>query len=391
MTKPPINNRMAVLAFKKVSGSLTDEELVELNSIIESSPDKRELFEELMDPDRNAEDLISMSESNLEASWEKVKARVPFAPKKRRWPRFLLAAASVILVIGFIVVYLLRNEFDKPATVQSTIRATTNSAAIKDSVAIIVGADGTEVLVGNDQSGIVAYIENKPVQMKGSILIIPEITSAGPILRSLPGKELQVWLSDGTRVWLTGNSELNLHEGFTAAKRTLALNGEGYFEVTKKDGVRFAVRALGVDATVLGTRFNISAYDNGPVTTSLFEGKVNLSAGEKNIVLSENEEAVWANNEFSRRNLPKTSADKVDGKKSGFFIFEDKIKTILDEVARNYNCSIEYIGEIPDSEYSGSFHRNMPIDSLLKNLSTSMLIDLTLHGNKIVADFRKSK
>jgi transmembrane sensor len=391
MTKPPINNRMAVLAFKKVSGNLTDEELIELDSIIESSPDKRELFEELMNPDKNADDMVSMSEGNVGASWEKVKSRVSFAPKKRRWPWFGLAAASVILVVCSIGVYLLLNKPNKPAIVQSIIRPATDNVAIKDSAAVIVGQNGTKVWVGKDQSGIVAYIEDKPVQMKDGILIVPEIASAGPVIKALPGKDLQVQLSDSTRVWLSGSSELDFHEGFTSAKRTLALKGEAYFEVTKKGPIRFAVRAHGMDATALGTMFTISAYDQSAVVTSLFEGQLNLSGGKRNLLLSENEEAVWANNEFKKRSLPKTSADKVEGKKSGFFIFEDKIRTILDEVARNYNCSIEYIGEIPDSEYSGSFHRNMPIDSLLRNLSTSMLIDLTLQGNKIVADFRKSK
>ena len=46
MTQPPINIRLAELAFKKVTGNLTDEESIELEHIIEISPDKRALFEE---------------------------------------------------------------------------------------------------------------------------------------------------------------------------------------------------------------------------------------------------------------------------------------------------------------------------------------------------------
>lgn len=390
MTQPPINLRLAELAFKKVTGNLTDEESIELEHILEISPDKRALFEELMNPDRNAEDLVSMSGSNVEASWDKVKASVPFTPKKRG-SGYFIAAASVILVIGSIVVYLLWNEKNKPAIVQNANKSSTIHPVIIDSVAKIVGGDGTEIVVGRNQLGIVAYIDDKPVLMKDHTLIIPDIETRGPVIKALPGKELQVQLTDGTRVWLSGSSVLDFQEGFTTVKRTLALKGEAYFEVAKGADAHFAVNARGMKATALGTMFTISAYDKGAVITSLFEGKLNLSGGEKDMLLSKNEEAVWNNNKFLRRSLPKTSTDKMNGKINGYFLFDDKIKTILDEVAKNYSCEIVYKGDFSDKEYYGKFPRNMPIDSLLRKLSTSMVVDLALQGNKIIADFTKFK
>jgi ferric-dicitrate binding protein FerR (iron transport regulator) len=386
----PIYDRLAELAFKKISGRLSEEEEQELKDIFEKSPDQKELFHKLTNPAHVAAQLRIMDELDVDASWEKFIEETRPHPKRWGWKQYLVAA-SIVLIIGSLGLYLLYSKDNKTAIVKGANKSSTGNTVIKDSAAMIVGADGTEVLVGKDQEGIVAYIEDKPVQIKDGILIIPEIESAGPILRSLPGKELQVQLSDGTRVWLSGSSELNFHKGFAAAKRTLALKGEGYFEVIKKGRVPFTVRVGDMDATVMGTMFTISAYENGPVTTSLFEGKVNLSAGEKNMVLSKNEEAIWANNEFSKRALPKTSEDKMKGKKDGNFLFEDKIKTVLDEVAKIYNCEIVYKGDVPDKEYIGKFPRNMPIDSLLRHLSTSMVIDLTLQGNKIVADFTKFK
>lgn len=390
----PIYDRLAELAFIKISGRLSEEEEQELKGIFEKSPDQKELFDKITNPSYVAAQLRIMDELDVDASWEKYLQDThphpqPY-PKRWGWKQYLVAA-SIVLVTASVALYLLYSKDTEPAIVKGANSPSTGTAVIKDSLATIIGANGAEVVIGKDQSGIVAYIDEKPVQMKDGVLFIPDIEAKGPLIQSPPGKELKMLLSDGTMVWLTGNSELNLHDGFTAAKRKLALKGEGYFEVTKKGGVHFGVRAGGIDATVLGTRFTISAYDTGPVTTSLFEGKVDLRAGKKNIVLSENEEAVWENSQFSRRGLPKTSEDKVEGKKRGFFFFEDKIKTILDEVAKIYNCEIVYKGDVPDKEYLGKFARNMPIDSLLKHLSSSMVVDLTLHGNKIVADFTKFK
>jgi transmembrane sensor len=387
----PIYDRLAELAFKKISGRLSEEEEHELNGIFEKWPDKKELFDEMTNPAYAGEQLMIINELDVDASWEKLNQDAP--PHRKRWggKQYLMAAASVVLVACLITFLILRSGDKRSAIVKGANKSTTANAVIIDSVAKIVGGDGTEIVVGKSQSGIVAYIEDKPVQMKDHILIVPDVETRGPVIKALPGKELQVQLSDGTRVWLSGSSELNFHEGFTTAKKTLALKGEAYFEVTKGTGAHFAVNAHGMKATALGTMFTISAYDKGAVTTSLFEGKLNLNSGQKNMLLLKNEGAVWANNEFTRITLPKSSIDKVEGKKTGFFIFEDKIKVILDEVAKNYDRSIVYKGNIPDSEYSGSFSRNMPIDSLLTKLSASMVIDLSLQENKIIADFTKSK
>lgn len=391
MDIPAIYHRMAELAFKKVSGQITDPEEKELTDIIESSPDNKKLFDEMMDRGYVARQLLIMDECDVDASWEKVKKASPPSPGKWGWIQYMLVAASVLVVAGVVTYFMLRAKDVKAPIVHNTENSSADNTVIKDSVATITGADGSKVVLGKGQLGIVGNIDGAPVQMVNDVLIVPNITSAGTKINALPGKTLQVQLSDGTTTWLSGNSELLFPEGFNVGKRTLELKGEGYFEVTKQNGVLFAVRTRGMDATVLGTSFTISSYDKRPVTTAVFTGKVQLRSPRGTIFVLPDEEAVFENNEFSKRRLLKISADKVEEKKRGFFIFEDKIKTILDEVASNYNCSIEYIGVVPDKEFSGSFSRNMPVDSLLINLSKSMLIDLTIHGNKIIADFTKSK
>lgn len=390
MDIPAIYDRMAELAFKKVTGQLTADEERELNEIINSSPDKKELFDELIDPKKIAEDLRIMEEFDIGASWKKVQDYSP-PRKKWGWPQFMWAAAAALVVIC-VSVYYYQEVKNKPAIVQNANKASTGTTAISDSVAVITAADGSVIAVGEGQSGIVGYINGEPVRKTEKGLICPDIPSSGLAIKTLPGRELPVQLSDGTIAWLSGNSELNFADGFAAGLRKLGLKGEAYFEVVKKEALPFAVMVRGMEVTVLGTRFTVSAYgEAGAVTTSLFYGKVRLTAGEQSMELLPYEEAVFENNSFKKIKLAKRSEEKVEGKKAGKFIFDDDIKTILEEVAKNYDYGFTYKGVMPQKTYAGKFSRNMPIDLLLMNLSEAFGFGLTLENNKIVADFTKAR
>jgi transmembrane sensor len=399
MTTPPINDRLAVLAFKKVTGNLSEEEADELNRIIESSADKKKLYEELMDPDIVAKEVVLMSEFDVETSWEKVKDRHPFPPKKWGWVQYTLAAASVLFVIGLAVYFLVPGKKETPAVVQNENKVSAAKAIIIDSVAFITLPGGDKILVDQSQSGTIGSIGAEPLEMKGNVLICPAIVPATegsegqPVIKTVPGRDLNVQLSDGTQVLMSGSSGLRFPAGFTAGKRKVVLEGEAYFEVAKNGSTPFTVQVGEMEIQVLGTKFNVSARkEQGPVITSLMEGKVKVKAGEQIIFLSPGEEAVWANQKFSKRDLGQRSKDKVEGKKNGLFVFNNNdTRTILEEVADNYNCSIEYNGTMPAKTFSGNFSRNGPINMLLNNLSGAMGIGLTIQGNTILVDYTKRR
>ena len=82
-------------------------------------------------------------------------------------------------------------------------------------------------------------------------------------------------LSDGTKVWLNADSELKYPVRFVGGKREVYLKGEGYFQVSKDSCRQFIVHLQNSEITVLGTAFNVSAYeDEAHVYTTLEEGRV---------------------------------------------------------------------------------------------------------------------
>lgn len=89
------------------------------------------------------------------------------------------------------------------------------------------------------------------------------------------GSRSKIVLSDGTIAWLNAGSKLRYPAEFTANKRIVHLEGEGYFEVTRNENVPFVVHMDKVEINVLGTKFNAKAYgDEDLIEVILTEGAV---------------------------------------------------------------------------------------------------------------------
>lgn len=94
------------------------------------------------------------------------------------------------------------------------------------------------------------------------VLIPVETTNKWQSVWSPPGQRLRLTLDDGTIVWLNSQSTLSFPAYFNADERIVELNGEGYFEVKKNKDIPFIVRTAEYDVEVLGTTFNVFAYQS---------------------------------------------------------------------------------------------------------------------------------
>ena len=113
------------------------------------------------------------------------------------------------------------------------------------------------------------------------------------------GQRVELRLADGTKVWLNSKSRLEYPSSFGRRSRRVTLCGEGYFEVAHDERKPFVVETGQYDVRVLGTTFNVYAYDNDRAAfeTALMEGSVEVSSrsdASQRLVLQPNEAAVMA-------------------------------------------------------------------------------------------------
>lgn len=142
------------------------------------------------------------------------------------------------------------------------------------------------------------------------------------------GEKSMVKLPDGSEVWLNANSRL-VYNSFSSNHRQVELKGEAFFKVARNEKAPFVVKTNECDIEVLGTTFNVMAYDEfGRKEITLLTGKVNvqtenaeqvLSPGQALILrddqirvveVSATEASAWVENKFNFRNIPLTELMK---------------------------------------------------------------------------------
>ncbi len=123
------------------------------------------------------------------------------------------------------------------------------------------------------------------VLMGGSALVGRYVATSAPesycMLTAPMGSKTRLTLPDGSIVWLNAGSTLSYSTRFADGHRRVKLDGQGYFEVAKRNGAEFVVNTRGYDVVVKGTRFDVSAYaDDQFITTTLLQGAVVIDRDE---------------------------------------------------------------------------------------------------------------
>ena len=103
-----------------------------------------------------------------------------------------------------------------------------------------------------------------------------KILSEQLVFETPRGEKSLVKLPDGSQVWLNANSRLVYHS-FSSSHRQVELTGEAFFNVAHNEKAPFVVKTNECEVEVLGTTFNIMAYDEfGRKEITLLNGKVNV-------------------------------------------------------------------------------------------------------------------
>ncbi|MBO9732858.1 MAG: FecR domain-containing protein [Chitinophaga sp.] len=112
-------------------------------------------------------------------------------------------------------------------------------------------------------------------------------------LDTAEGVRKKVSLEDGTQVWLNVGSHLTYPANISSSNREVYLRGEAFFEVAQQAAHPFIIHTANLNVQVLGTRFNVKAYDGeGSIETTLVEGRVAVSRNGNSLVLEPGEKAI---------------------------------------------------------------------------------------------------
>ena len=203
-------------------------------------------------------------------------------------------------------------------------------------------------------------------------------------VRTPRGGQYQVTLPDGSRVWLNAATALRFPTAFSGNSRTVELKGEAYFEIAENKDKPFRVNVGNMMVDVLGTHFNVMAYDDEEsIHTTLLTGAVKVEAGATAKLLRPGQEA-RLNLATKDLRIEAADTDQVVAWKNGLFQFDGAtLEAVMRQVARWYDVEVRYEGTIP-KHFSGLISRNASLADVLYVLDKAGKTRCTLEGRTVV-------
>lgn len=209
------------------------------------------------------------------------------------------------------------------------------------------------------------------------------------------GERARVKFSDGTSVILNAASALRFPQKFGGPKREVYLDGEAYFEVAHNNKRPFIVHTQGADVEVLGTEFNVRAWDeDADVGITVRQGKVSVSAKSND---SDNPEPViltrGQHSTVEKGERP-TAAQNVEIKQyllwlNGGMSFNDTpFSQVVRQIERRFDVQvIVHDKQLLTVPLTASL-QEANLEKVLKVISASMEIDYRKQGTTV--EFRTS-
>ena len=300
---------------------------------------------------------------------------------RRKWWSYAAAAILLFFVAGY---FLLTTPKKQPPIAKQPVKKDIPAGR---QGAILTLSNGRQIVLDSAINGVLTRDAGVQVIRKGG-----ELSYGGKSDEMLynqvvtpRGRKWQLTLSDGTKVWLNAASSIRYPLSFVGKERSVEVSGESYFEVAPDKNRPFRINIAGKgNIEVLGTRFDVNAYDDeDAVRTTLLEGRVKITRGKNSSLLSPGQQAVLGNETRDIKVLNDANIDEVMAWKNGRFIFSDMdLKSIMRQLTRWYDVDVVYEGKVPGIRVGGIIHNDVYLSTVMEFLGENG-VHYTIEGKKI--------
>lgn len=192
-------------------------------------------------------------------------------------------------------------------------------------------------------------------------------------------EQKELTLPDGSVVLLNENSSLAYAKDF--AVREVSLKGEAFFDVTKQNGQSFEIKTTTTKTSVLGTSFNVRAYDKNPVEVVVVTGKVAVESIEKgtkaSVVLLPNEGVVYDAVAKTMEKNKEATKNSLAWKTEELVFDNMALGNVIETLERYFEIEIESDPKILNCHYTGTF-KKPKLDEVFNTIAFTFPTDLEI-------------
>ena len=370
-----------VLANQTSMQDLTEKEKVIIDKILATGSDKDMLF--------------ALENLDEKKAWQKIQNQLRKPSKtpvinihKRQAYKSWAVAAAVLLVISTGAYFFLTR--DKESQLVETKQLETdkiNEIVPGSDKAILTLADGSKIVLDSAAKGAISKQGHVTIiNLEGQLAYNLDGVDMKEVMYNTittpRGGQYQLVLADGTRVWLNSASSLRFPTAFVGNDRIVEIIGEGYFEVAHDAKKPFYVSKNDVQVQVLGTQFNVNAYeDETDIKITLIEGSVKVAVKDQSVIIKPGEQAMITDKIKTATNV---DIEQVTAWKNGYFNFNNAdIETVMRQAVRWYDVDVKYESRTGET-FSGSMPRAENISQLLQILEATGKVDFRINERQIV-------
>lgn len=305
----------------------------------------------------------------------------------KRWMPY---AAAITVMLGISIYFFLNRK--STATPEELVQQETAIPDIPPGKegALLTLADGRTIVLDSLAPGAIAADGNNQIMLQQGSLNYTHWqqneSNAATLYNTMQtprGRQFQLTLPDGTRVWLNAMSSIRFPVAFPGNSREVTITGEAYLEVKKDAAKPFIVHSHGISTEVLGTQFNVNAYDDEEnVRITLIEGKVVVRDANQNAPLKPGMQAKWkAGSEIK---VAQVDVEQTIAWKNGIFNFnQTSLQSAMRQIARWYDLEVEYSKDVPGIMFEGKIQRSLSLKQILKGLEDKQL-HFRIEGKKLI-------
>ena len=282
----------------------------------------------------------SLSKADIEKKYAAFMQRIAQDPKPKAhivpfYRKWIIAGAAACLLFIIGISFWTRTQ---PLQPQTAVNKTETSISLPDRA-----VKRNKVNQASTPSRVVST-PNIPQRLLSALGLAPEeVATESHTISTKSGKTADLVLPDGTKVWLYADSKITYPKTFSGAERTVYLQGQAEFDVTHDPSHPFVVMTDKMDARVLGTEINVSAYpgENGHV--ALLRGSVVITSHRlgNSVKLIPGQGATLADN--GTLTVKPENMEKYLRWKEGYLYFDDTPLTdVATTLSRWYNVDIVF-------------------------------------------------
>ena len=323
----------------------------------------------------------------LDGEMQKKMIRQKETGKVRRmsWWRYGAGVAGVLMMLGVGMAIWMKPE-------ENNVRLEEKRVVPGSGQAVLTLGGGEVVLLKRDTSELILADTTLRVTNERNTLVYSEIEnkrmSEDVVYNTLTvpvSGEYCLVLADGTKVFLNSGSEIRYPAMFRGKRREVLLKGEAWFEVAKDSGREFLVHAGAMDVKVLGTSFNVKAYEKlETVATTLVEGSVEIACDGESFRIVPGEQFVYDKNS-REANVMMVDTELYTSWKDGYYKFRQAtLKEIMTTLSLWYGLNVFYQNESAKHvEFTGKVKRYEDIRTLLDKFEQTENVVFDIKENNV--------